>query len=293
MLRKAESLRAAAFGAVVAMGISSGVSSAAIVAGTYTFQDSLAANEGGDPSLVAVDPQSAASFQSASVFGSSRTVYQWGGTASPPIDQGGLTLDTTSLISDKTSYSAEMVFSFFDRSNNWRRILDVQNRVSDSGLYVNPSNNLEVFPDVGSATAWTNNAFHYVVLTDNAGTFTAYLDGVQQLTDPIPQMNINNANNPGNLLGLFIDNTQAGGQGEWSAGQIALFRISNGALTSGEVAALGTDPFVGTSPPPPSPPPPPPTTSGVPLPAAVWPGIGMLAILGLAQFRRVRRQCTA
>jgi hypothetical protein len=284
MLRKACSLLTLGIGSFLTLGVSSGVSSAATVAGTYTFQSALAANEGGAPSLVAVDPQNAASFQSASVFGSTRTVYQWGGTASPPIDQGGLTLDTTGLITDKTSYSAEMVFSFFDRANAWRRILDVQNRVSDSGLYIDPGNHVDVFPDVGSSTNWTNNAFHYVVLTDNAGTFTAFLDGVQQLTDPVPQMNINNANNPGNLLGLFIDNTQAGGQGEWSAGQIALFRISNGALTANEVAALGTDPFVGTTPTPTPPP-----TTGVPLPAAVWPGIGMIAILGMTQVARVRR----
>ena len=42
------------------------------------------------------------------------------------------------------------------------------------------------------------------------------------------QMNLNNANNPGQLLNVFLDNTVGGGRGEFSGGSIALFEAFMG-----------------------------------------------------------------
>lgn len=112
---------------------------------TYRFEDSLAAEEPGVPALVAVDPLGLSGFVTADVFGSSRRVFRMNGNASPPAQQAGLSLNATGLIA-ANSYTVEMVLQFVEGNGAWRRILDVQNRSSDNGFYVSPSNRLNVFP---------------------------------------------------------------------------------------------------------------------------------------------------
>lgn len=208
---------------------------------TYTFNNSFAALEPGDPAMVAVDPLGTSGFQSAMVFGNTRTVYHFDGAASPPASQGGLSLDTTSLIPG-TNYSAEMAVEL-DESSGWRRLIDVQNRQSDNGFYVDPSSDLDIFPVSGSTGAFSPGVFHHVVLTDSGGTANGYLDGTLQFTASTTVMDVNN---PGNLINFFLDNVVAGGQGEWSSGDVGLVRLYNGALTDQEVATLANDPFANT-----------------------------------------------
>ena len=222
----------------------------ATVEATYLFNNSLNAQQGGAPALTATDPGGVAAYTTDTVYGQSRTVYSYGGSANPPTSQGGLTFDDSGGLIGTNSYSVELVFEFFDRDGAWRRILDTYNRQSDSGFYIDPGNNEDIYPVAGSATTFTTGVYHYVVLTNNGGVVDAYLDGTHELTTTTTVMNIDN--NPGDLVNLFLDNTVAGGIGEWSSGHIALARFDNGALTAGEVAALANDPFPSSTVPEPS-----------------------------------------
>jgi hypothetical protein len=212
---------------------------------TYEFDHTFAANEAGIPALTPVDPLATSVFTTDTVLGNSRTVWHFNGAATPTSSQAGLTAATSGLINPK-SYSVDMVFEFFDRDGAYRRLIDVQNRQSDAGAYVDPSNNLNIFPVSGSSASWTNNVYHHLVLTDDGSNVSMYLDGVSQFTAATPIMNIDAdpVDNPNKLMGFFIDNVAAGGQGEWSSGQVGLIRLWDGVLTPQEAQTLATNPFV-------------------------------------------------
>ena len=178
------------------------------------------------------------------MFGQTRQVYQTSGANLPTSSQAGLTLDTTGLVSSN-SYSVEFVTKLFDRNGAWRRLIDVQNRQSDNGFYVDPSNNLNVYPIHGSSANFTTSTYHDVVLVDNAGTVSAYLDGVQQFSVATTVMDINNADNPGNLMNFYLDNLGGSGQGEYSNANTALIKLYSGALSSSDVTVLDRNPFAG------------------------------------------------
>src|SRR5579863_5293966 len=114
----------------------------------YTFNNTLSAVEAGVNPLTAVDPLGTSGYQTATVFGNSQVVYHFNGAASPPADQGGLDFNTTGLLSSN-DYSVEMVVEL-DNSSGWRRLLDSLDRQSDAGLYIDPSNNLDSYPNGGS-----------------------------------------------------------------------------------------------------------------------------------------------
>lgn len=213
---------------------------------TYTFNNTLAAQQAGVTALTAVDPTGTSGYQTETVFGSSRTTYNFNGDANPPSMQGGLDLNTTGLISSNM-YSVEMVLSFTG-GTGWRRLLDSLDRQSDDGLYIDPGNNLDVFPSgAGAGAPFTANTFFDVFVTvDPSNVVTGYLDGTQQFSVPSTALVIAT-----NTLGFFLDNTVGGGQGEWSSGNIALIKIFNSVLTPDQVAAESADPFqgpVGTAP---------------------------------------------
>ncbi len=216
----------------------------ATVVGSWSFNNNFHADQAGVPDLTPVDPTATSNFLTDNVFGQTRTVWNFTGNASPTNQQGGFTLNTTGLVTPE-SYSVDMVFEFTQRDGAWRRILDVQNRQSDSGLYVDPSDNLDIYPISGSSASWDNNVYHHLVMTDNGTTVTTYLDGVSQFSATTTEMNLDfdTVDNPNALLNVFLDNVVAGGQGEWSAGNIALFRVWDGVLTADEAAALATHPF--------------------------------------------------
>jgi hypothetical protein len=210
---------------------------------TYQFNNTFAADQGGAPALTATDPLAASAFVNDTVFGNPRTVWDFDGTNAPSTLDAGLTVDTTGLVAPQ-SYSVDMVFLFKERDGQWRRIIDVQNRQSDTGFYVDPSDNLDIFPVSGSTADWTNNVYHHVALTNDGTTAIGYLDGVFQFTAPTGLMNLDNVNNPGLLMNFFLDNTADNAQEEFSDGRVALIRLWDGILTGDDVAALAANPFV-------------------------------------------------
>jgi hypothetical protein len=195
----------------------------------YRFNNNLTSSVPGAPALVPVDPLGQNAFNSDTVNGSAQTVYTWGGNATPVTDQAGFTLDTTGLVATN-SYSVQMIFKLTQREAAWRRLVDVENRQSDDGFYVNPSDHLAIYPIISSVTPFTNNVYEDVLLTVDGGVVTAYLNGEQQFSGTSALMNIN-LNNQGNTLGFFIDNVAAGGQGEFSNGSIALLRLYGGVVS--------------------------------------------------------------
>lgn len=216
---------------------------------TFLFQGNLNAQQGGVSALSAVDPSGVAGFVSDTVLGNTRTVYSFGGSTTPNL-QGGLVFNSTGLISPN-NYSVELVFAFSAGNNLWRRILDVADRSTDAGFYVDPSNNLDLFPVSGGAGLFSTSIYHSVVLTVAPGsnTVVSYLDGTQAFSTTTTVMDITSATN---MMNLFLDNTVGGGQGEYSPGHIALFRVYSGVLDSRQVSTLAANPFASAAVPEPS-----------------------------------------
>lgn len=212
----------------LALGITAVIADA--VAGpvaVYSFNNTFASSVLGAPDLAPVNPLGTNGFVQDSVSGNSQTVYKFTGNSSPTSDQGGLSLNTTSLLTSNNVYSVEMIFKFTQRDGAWRRIIDVQNRQSDNGFYVDPSNKLDVYPTGGGGSAtFTNNVYHDVFLVDNNGVVTFYLDGSAQASFNTSVMNIDS----NNTMNFFLDNIVGGGQGEYSNGSIALIRLFDEAL---------------------------------------------------------------
>jgi hypothetical protein len=256
---------------IAIVALSSQQAGAATLVGEYTFgSNSLASNVSGGPALTAVDPSSTNSFGSDNVLGVTRSIYNFTGSSSPASAQGGLQFSNTAsgYTVAANSYSVEIIFKLNERSGQYRRIFDTLNRTSDAGFYVDPSNNLQVFPNSDSSLNFTSGTWYDVVLTNNGGSLSIYNGGNSNFTTTSAVLNVSSAN----VLGFFLDNTSGGGQGEWSSGSVAKIALWNGVLTSDEVKAIYN---VNTTP-----------TTPVPAPA----GLGLfglsLAALGLA--RRAR-----
>jgi hypothetical protein len=166
----------AALATTFSLGFSLSAAGAANVAATYEFNSNFIANESGKPALNAVDPVGSSGFQSDTVLGGPKTVWNFVGNASPTGEQAGVTVNTTGLISPQ-NYSFDTVMQFNQREDGRRRIADVQNRQSDGGFYVDSSNNLQIFPVSGSTAGWTNNVYHHVALTNDGAHVAVYLDG--------------------------------------------------------------------------------------------------------------------
>ena len=194
----------------------------------YDFNNTLASSVAGAPALVAVDPLGTSGFATDTVFGNSQTVYNFNGT-NQNTQQSGFTLNTAGLLTDTAVYTVEMVFKFTERDGAWRRIFDVENRQSDNGFYVNPANNLEVFP-IGGGSSFTNGVYHDVFLTVNNGSVSFYLDGSAQAT-----VATNIMADSLDLMTFFLDNVVAGGQGEYSSGSVAQIKLYNAALGATEI----------------------------------------------------------
>ena len=211
---------------------------AATLVADYKFNGNFNSSVGGAPVLIETNPLGTGGFVSDVVSGPAQTVYHFDGANIPTANQGGLTFDNSGGLISNNSYSIKLQFKFDAGNNAWRRIVDVQNRQSDNGFYVDPGNRLDVFPIGAGGNVFTTGAYHNVLLVNNAGTVKAYLDGALSFTLGTTVLNINN---PANVVNLFLDNVVAGGQGEWSSGNIARAQFYDGAFSPGvpEPAAWG------------------------------------------------------
>ena len=203
------------------------------------------------------DPLGLSGFGTDTVNGVSQVVYNFQGANSPVTDQAGLTLNTSGLLTSNSVYSLELVFKFTDRVNAWRRIVDVSSRQTDDGFYVDPGNNLDIYP-VGGGSPFTNNVYHDVFLVNNNGTVSFWLDGLAQASLSTHVMDIDANNN----INFFLDNVVGGGQGEYSSGSIASVRLYDAALAG------------------------PPPVSDVPEPGSA--ALMLLGFAGLALTRKLR-----
>lgn len=209
---------------------------AATVAATYQFNNTLAADESSPPALTEIDPLSQAGFVTDNVAGINRTVYHFAGNAGNSAEQGGLSLDTSSVLTPD-DYSVEMIFKFTERNGAFRRIYDAKNRQEDDGFYVSIGNHLTIYLQANhdGPDTYVNGEYHHVAMTVSGNVATAYLDGAWQVSVGTSVMNIAN-----DLLYFFTDNETDNVTSEYSAGDVALIRLYDGALNSGQVTALAS-----------------------------------------------------
>jgi hypothetical protein len=187
----------------------------------YNFNGDFTSSVGGAPNLVATDPLGTSSFGAGG--------WNFNGAASPTSDQAGLTFNSNGLLTHN-SYSIDLVFTF-NGASGWRRIIDVADRQSDNGFYVDPSNRLDVY-NTGPAgtTNYTSGTSHDVLLTVSGTTVNAYLDGHLELTNNTSIMDISNGDG---FINLFLDNVVGGGQAEWSSGTIRQASFYDGVAVAG------------------------------------------------------------
>ncbi len=224
---------------------------AATLDAAYIFNNNLNAQEGGVSALTATNPLGTNAFSSDTVLGSTHPVYSFNSSSG---NNAGLTFDDSSNLISPTSYSIEMVFQLNSVTNvgsgsGWLRLVDTQNRQSDDGLYVDPSENFDIYSDSPAGTALFSASTYYdLILTDDGTTASVYINGTLDFSVAnqgagLNQMNLNAADNPSQLINLFLDNTAGGGQGEYVGGKIALFEAFNGVLSSTDVSNLNANPY--------------------------------------------------
>ncbi len=222
---------------------------AATLKATYLFDDTLSAEQGGAPALIAIDPLGSSGFETATVFSDSRRVWRFDGAADPPVDQGGLTLDTSGLLTPN-SYSVEVVALWFGRGTSplapdWRHITDVEDRNTDNGFYINPNDNIELYPTgaTGGGTFGVGEFRHVALTVSSSDVVVGYLDGTPEFSMSTDLFKIDNVNNPSSLMHFFLDDTTSGYPNDWASGQVALIRVWDGVLADAEVRELAADPF--------------------------------------------------
>nr|WP_316643892.1 LamG-like jellyroll fold domain-containing protein [uncultured Roseateles sp.] len=144
----------------------------------------------------------------------------------------GLTVDSAV---GQDVYTIDTSFAF-DSTGGYRRIVDFKGGASDSGLY-NLSTALNFYPVVtGALGAFADGQQVRVTISrDAAGTFTGYVNGVQQITfnDSTGLAKFDTANNTARF---FRDDNAVGG--EASAGSVDYIAIYNTALSAQEIATL-------------------------------------------------------
>jgi uncharacterized protein (TIGR03437 family) len=211
----------------------------ASLVGSYTFQNSLAATQGGAPALTAANPRDANAFVMDTVLGQQRMVYQM--SSQRPAQNAGLSLESTGL--NPNTYSIEMLFAFTERNGEWRRIFDTQDRTSDRGLYFNTANQFEFSRLTRGTFAYTTAAYVHMVLTVESNRARIYANGNEDINLNTNSMNIDN---PRRLLHFFLDNTTDTSTSDFASARIALLRTYTNALSAAEVRTLAANPFTAT-----------------------------------------------
>jgi PEP-CTERM motif len=154
-------------------------------------------------------------------------------------------LNLSSVLSDAGNYSILMDFSFTDL-NGFRKILDFQDKASDTGLY-NLNDSLDFFPLILGPAVFSPGVLARVVLTRNSATdiVTGYVNGTPEFGF-LDTSSLGVFSAPNDLIHFFEDDNVTG-QREASAGLATEIQIYNGALSIADVAALGGPGGGGTS----------------------------------------------
>ncbi|MDR2092121.1 MAG: PEPxxWA-CTERM sorting domain-containing protein [Azoarcus sp.] len=201
---------------------------------SWSFNNTLAADQAGVSALTAIDPLGASGFITDTVNGVDQQVYRFAGGQSAA-QQGGLAVSTAGLITGNT-YSVDIVFQFESNQTTWESIFGVSNRTKDGAFYVNPANYLQVYPVSSGVTPFTFGEYHQVTLTNQGdGTVSAYLDGVLQLTATTDVLDFSTyaTQNPEQLIHFFLDDA-----GEYANGRVARIGIFDTALSASEIGNL-------------------------------------------------------
>lgn len=209
----------------------------ASLVGTYTFQNSLNANQGGVAPLVAANPVGTNAFVTDTVLGQSRTVYEM--VSAQPGQNAGLSLNTTNLVNPNT-YSLEMMFAFTDRAGQWRRVFDTLNRTSDRGLYINQSNQFEFSRLQRGTAAIASGQYVHMVMTVANNVARLYVNGNLDINLNTNSMNLTTADR---VVHFFLDNLEDTSRTDFASARIALLRMYTNALTEAEVRQIAGNPF--------------------------------------------------
>lgn len=220
--------------------------SAALVA-TYNFQNNTNATQSGAPALNVLNPTGNNSYLTDTVLGQQRTVLQL--ASARPDRNAGFTVSTVNLL-NPISYSLEMVFAFTDGGGAWRRLIDVLDRTSDRGLYINPSNQFE-FSRLNSRSTATiaDGVYVHMVMVVNNNRAAIYVNGTLQNDLSTNSMNLTTT---GRNITFFLDNVEDTGRNEFGSARVALLRLYSNPLTAAEARELATNTFntsVGSGPP--------------------------------------------
>lgn len=140
---------------------------------------------------------------------------------------------TISGFANPVAYSIELAFSLTD-VGGYRKLLDFQNRGSDSGLYALNSS-LNFYPVVnGPGGDFTSNQLVTVILTHDANSTVGYVNGVARWSFG---GGANSLANITSVLHAFRDDF-ATGQGEASGGFVDYIRVYDTQLSAAEISRL-------------------------------------------------------
>ena len=134
------------------------------------------------------------------------------------------------------SYSIELVFKF-ENLSSWKRIIDFKNRSSDNGVYAKDGKLNFYNVTISSDAPFTVNEYSHLVVTrdtSNNNLFSMFINGefINSFNDN-NELSLLNANN---VLHFFQDDLAVGN--EASAGEVALIRLYNYALSASEISAI-------------------------------------------------------
>lgn len=223
------------------------VSAAATLVGDYQFQNTLTNSAGTAPALTEFSRKgTTAEFVTDTVAGSSRTVWDW------PESHGLVLNGANNHVGN--FYSIVMLVKL-DSITYYNKLIDLRHGSDqDSGLYVLDSNLVAYGCGAGRSTSnpISSGTYHQIVMTrDSSKKIRLYVDGAQVATsdDTTDGCSMGAASDIHFLVDdTYTCSTPEATDCEEAPGRIARLRVYNGALTSAEVASLGTVP--GSEPPP-------------------------------------------